>query len=290
MLNLIDESIDIKNSKLIITVNQLGLSAIIAAKLLTINNNFEKVGFYFSEYTNQSITILPNKEELRNGELFYNKEKKIVLLNFICNIPSYYQTEFFEELNEFISKNKLTDVIFVTGISSEFLNDAEIKKEYNTPYYITNISLTTNNNTNNNIISSLNKAGIENIVDLFDLKNQPKVHLTSYKEFDELNFMKGIGFLNKYTRYQYKNKKEILIIGAYIRQPLDVEAALSLYKGIVDFYGLSNTNDLVSLLKDAFIEDCNKQFKVRKNYLNKQVEKLSLFGINSEWSNINQTY
>lgn len=281
MLNLVDKSINISSARLIASTGMVGFSSILACKLLIQKNNFAKIGVYFSEYTEHTITKLPN-EYIHQGDVFYNKEKNIVIIFFIAGPPSYYKKQFFKELNEFVTKYQLQEAILTSGFLSEFQNDTEMRNPYVTPYYLSN----------GNNDSELKKSGIKSFVELCDLSNESKLlnsNLNSNlgkkpKELDEVEFLSASGFSSNYLKYQKKNKGRYTYVGSYVRTPLDVESGISLYIGLSNYLKLSVDDGILKGVNE--IEKNEHVIKVKKNSLNDKLEMVTSLGIGKEWMQI----
>lgn len=255
-------NVDICNSNLLVCSGLAGFSSVLLSKLLIANYNFNKIGFYFSEYMQTNTTILPNNIQI-NGELFFNKDKKLLILVLSAGVQKFYQNKFFEEFNNnLLYKYNIKDCLFISGMLPVYQNDEEIKNKEITPYYLTN---------NNEYISRFEKSGAKSFEKLCNIVK------TKYtKPLEELKYASHIGFIEKYIKYQnrsnkYKKESDTLhyynFVGVFIRSPLDILAALSLY----NFVGV-------------YFELTNKEFTpVEKKYLNIE-NKLSSLQLDESWS------
>lgn len=243
-----DQPINTEGYTLVVSYGVVGYASILSAKLLISLQNFEKAGLYFSEYTGQSITVLPDGVQL-NGEVYVNNEKKTLLIIFTSGVPSYYQRKFFEELNSYILDKKFKNTIFVAGFYSDYQNDVELLNPFVTPYYISN---------SQESIETLEKAGAKSFNKLCNL-------VDTSKPLKELDFISGLGSLEKYIKYQNKKKLPFTFLGSYVRAPIDVLASQALYQTILNALGFTDI-----------------QFSINKDYVNLK-QHLSKLTFGEDW-------
>jgi predicted ATP-grasp superfamily ATP-dependent carboligase len=131
-------NVDIKNADLLISFNSAGLSGNFASSLLINNNNFTKIGFYFSHYICAYASTGSNGQLTHNGEIYFNEEKKLLIINFFVGAQHYYMKKFFDEFMSFYKTYSLGRIIIYGGISSTYQNDEELRKKNIDVYYMTN--------------------------------------------------------------------------------------------------------------------------------------------------------
>jgi hypothetical protein len=278
MLKLYNPENYITKAKLIISTGLVGFSSILACKLFIERHSFSKIGNYFSEYTEHTITKLPD-EYIQQGDTYFNIDRNIVIIFFTAGPPSYYKKQFFKELNDFTTKNQITETLLVSGFLSEFQNDKEMRNPYVTPYYLSN----------NNNDSELKSAGVKSFAELCELTDKSEGNnnkLRKYKELDEVEYLTASGFSNSYLKYQKKTKGKYTYIGSYVRSPLDVESGVSLYLGLsnyLKFYVEGNINQNGILKSYSEKENDVHVIKVKKNLLNDALDLIIKLGIPEDW-------
>lgn len=219
------KQVDISNSRLLVSSGVVGFASIISTKILSKKHNFEKIGFYFSEYLSSIVTVFPEDGIQFNGEAYFDESKKILLLVLSTNVPKYFTKKFFDEFDQFVAKNSISNVLFFAGIVPEYQNDSEITSKTISTYYISN---------DDEFIGNLEKGGAKSFKNYCDLKSKKQ------KPVEEVHYASGIGLAYKYIKHQNKNKLKFNFIGAYIRSPLDILAGLTIYNTIAYLYGYTD--------------------------------------------------
>lgn len=269
MLNLLDEykNVDFQNGNLVISTSILGFSTIIASKLLSMKQSFVHVGNYFSENISHSITKLADGY-LSNGDCFFNKEIKCLLIVFTTSPSKDNKRSFFDELDSFITKNNFSKTTLISGFIEEYQTDEELNKKIVEPYYLTN---------NDEIKVQLEKSGAKSFVDLCNLKKDNK----KVKELDEVKYLTASGFSKWFLRNSKKKKQNYVYICSFVRHILDLEAALSIYLCLCKYLSLNE-----KLFEMFTKEDLGKtKILVPKLTLNKNITDLEKF-FSEEWKKL----
>lgn len=269
MLNLLEEykNIDLKGSDLLLSTSILGFSTIIASKLLSIKQSFVHIGNYFSENISHSITKLVDGY-LSNGDCFFNKDKKCLLIVFTTSPSKDNKKSFFEELDKFIDSNFITKTLLISGFIEEYQTDEELNKKIVEPYYLTN---------NSEIKEELEKSGAKSFVELCNLKKDSK----KVKELDECKYLTASGFSKWFLRNKKKRSQNYAFVCSFVRHILDVEAALSIYLFLCKYMHLPEK------LNEIFTKEDSGKTKiiVPKLSLNKNITDLEKF-FSEEWKKL----
>lgn len=132
------KQVDIKQSDLILAFNSAGLAGNFASSLLINNNSFENVGFLFSHYLSSYASNANDGQITYNAEVYFNQEKKTLLINFFAGVSHYFKDKFFEELMQIYETNQMGRLFIIGGIGKGYLNDEELRKAVIDTYYLTN--------------------------------------------------------------------------------------------------------------------------------------------------------
>ena len=131
--------IDIKGSALLLSFTSVGLTGNFASSILINNNNFESIGFLFSHYLAPYVTINPETNStMYNGQIYFNQEKKIVLINFHAGVPHHFRNEFCKELLDIHQNYAMRGFLIYGGIGKGYINDEELRRKVVGLYYLTN--------------------------------------------------------------------------------------------------------------------------------------------------------
>jgi hypothetical protein len=223
------KQIDLTGSDLLITFNSAGLSGNFAASLLIANNNFEHAGFLFSNNLSPFSLTGPNGTTIYNGEIYYNGEKSVTLINFTTGVSKQYRTAFFNELVGIYKAHSMKKIVVMSGIAKEYLNDTELKKTNVDVYYLSNDSGLVENN--NGIVNFKGYLGLEN-------KTKP---------LPELDYMSANGSARYLIKHLDKNGFTYSYLFVYSSLPFDPVAGYVLYNRICNL--LTFTNEKVTLPK-----------------------------------------
>ena len=134
----LSKTVDIKNSTLILIFSSNGNASNIASTLLVKNYPFENIGFYYSQYMSHSVCENGNGNLEFNGSLFFNENKKILILDLSGGISKNNWYEFNEEFFKFLNDNKFKEIYILSSSDKENLIDKEIKSNEINIYYETN--------------------------------------------------------------------------------------------------------------------------------------------------------
>lgn len=217
----------IKSSKLILTSGNTSLISNISTSLLINKLQFERIGIYFSEYSQQDVYSFNNQLHY-NGDVYYNQDYKLLIFEFISSIPKSNRLSFFNELDQFIKDNSIIDVLLIGGLVPENLSDFEIQSKEPNLYYLSN------QQTPNEKVKEMDGKVIcfrEKVADVFDLKKE---------RFYETKYLNGLGFGRYYIKYkQYKNEeyRSLLLYGKSL---VDINAGVRLYKALLKYFEIFN--------------------------------------------------
>ena len=111
----LSKTVDIKNSTLILIFSSNGNASNIASTLLVKNYPFENIGFYYSQYMSHSVCENGNGNLEFNGSLFFNENKKILILDLSGGISKNNWYEFNEEFFKFLNDNKFKEIYILSS-------------------------------------------------------------------------------------------------------------------------------------------------------------------------------
>lgn len=243
--------IDISNSSLIIVFAGEGSSSAVACSLLISNCNFQSVGYLYS--TNlQSTAFYASKDSKRpsfNGEVFFNQEKKVTLLDISSGYSEGKTEAFSKELITFIQGQKFKEVYFLGSISKSNIVDFEIRSKVFNVYYMTNDE------------KYKNDFGFLGIKDAFQLEEKEKGG-KKYKEMEELYGCEG---LRRMAQKFVLEKVNFVFVFAFAEEGFDPLCGLALYEKISFVLKLKENENKVEkkeIGKDKILEEIEKNYKV----------------------------
>ena len=233
---------DISESDLLVCFSSIGLSGNFASSLLINNNSFENIGFYFSHYLSASVSTSTNNQTTYNGEVYFNPEKKVLILNFFFGTPQYYKNKFFEEFMYFHKNNKLKRIIVYSGIGKSYQNDEELTKKIIDVYFISNTQEAKN-------------YGMRNFEEFVNLENK--------KPFKELEYVTMSGSSKNLVKYLYKNNYNFIYLFTFSGGIFDPAAGVTLYNRLCNILGINNNKEDIQkgLNPKYFLEDIGKKLK-----------------------------
>lgn len=216
----LNQSIEFNKPELIIVVPSAGLSSNFAGDLLIRNNDFIKIGHFYSKYLS-SIAGLNSKGELIiNGELFFNSNLNKLLLFLRSGIASNLMQKFFTEFNELLQKYQITHIsLFGSTSLGGFTTDFEVESKTVNVYSISNDPSFTPE-----------KYGIKSFNFL--------INRESKKALDELNYIEGGGFATKLIKLLNKNKLNYTLLLTFSALLFDPLAGFSLYYKYLNIIGV----------------------------------------------------
>jgi predicted ATP-grasp superfamily ATP-dependent carboligase len=245
------KNVDIKNADLLISFNSAGLSGNFASSLLINNNNFTDIGFYFSHYLSAYASISENGKLTHNGEMYYNQEKNLLIMNFFVGVQHYYKKKFFDELMAFHKNYSLGRIIIYGGISSFYQNDEELRKKNIDVYYLSNDV-------------TFKTEEMKSFEKLVNIENKTK-------PLKELDYTAHAGSARNLVKYLDKNGIKYYYFMVYSYGIFDPSAGLVLYSKLSSWLGFPvekydimkgiNVGDLLRMIGDKLIyEDVWKAF------------------------------
>lgn len=225
------EAIDIKASTIIISFPSEGSSPAFCLSLLTSNYHFTSIGYYYSEYCSQAISYCPKSSSLFfNGEVFFNSEAQLSLINFRSSAISVYQDKFHAELIAFIKDKEFKNVIILGSISKHNMNDFEIQSRNVNVYHISN-----------NDSFNYDASSILNFKNVFPVENRTKT-------YEEMKYVEGCSAAKKFIQALVLEKMKFLFIFAFSDQLFDPLSGFCIYNKIESLLQLKKDN-LVTLPK-----------------------------------------
>lgn len=229
-----DEIIDFSESDLLLAFSSAGMAGTFAASLIINNHPFENVGFFYSDNINNFAVNNSNGEAKYNGEVYYDKQDKIVLVNFIGGCFKETKKEFFTEIAEFHKNNKIRKLILFGGIGKDFLNDTVINSENVEVYFLSNEKAF------NHQFHSM--KSFEDLVNLDSKKN----HL------QEMKYIEKSGTAKSLAKFLHKNDVTFHYLFAYSADLFDPQAGLALYFRIAYMLKLKEEVSAIEKHKDNF--------------------------------------
>jgi hypothetical protein len=216
----LNQPIEFNKPELIIVVPSAGLSSNFAGDLLIKNNEFNKIGFFYSKYLS-TITGLSNKGELIiNGELFFNQKLNKLLLFLRSGIASNLMQKFFVEFNSLLQKYEITHItLFGSTSLGGFNTDFEVESRTVNVYSVSNDPSFTPE-----------KYGIRSFNFLLNRDNK--------KALDELNYIEGGGFATKLIKLLNKNKLNYTLLLTFSAHLFDPLAGFALYYKYLNITGI----------------------------------------------------
>ena len=235
-----NEEINIQDTDLLLAFSSAGMSGTFAASLLINNHPFENIGFFHSEYINNFAVSNEKGETKYNGEVYYSKQDKITLINFIGGCFKDTKKLFFEEVGKFYQENKMNKLIIFGGIGKDFLNDTEINSKNVEVYFLSNDKCF------NGQFHSM--KSFENLVNIEDKKH----HL------QEMKFMEKTGTAKELAKYLHKNDLPFQYLFAYSEVLFDPQAGLALYFKLAFILNLKEEVKAIEKHKDNFLDYLEK--------------------------------
>ena len=97
------EKVSFLNTTLILFFPGKGNSTSFALSLLKSNQEFQNIGYFYSEYLSSSVNYSTDGKTLEfNGSFYFNSSKKLTILDLTGGVKSRELNEFVEELIKFI--------------------------------------------------------------------------------------------------------------------------------------------------------------------------------------------
>jgi predicted ATP-grasp superfamily ATP-dependent carboligase len=246
------KNVDIKGSQLLLSFTSVGLAGNFASSLLINNNKFENIGFLFSHYLSAYVGLNPQTgTALYNGQVYFNEEKKIVLINFHAGVAHHFRNDFCKELLDIYTSNSLTGIMIYGGIGRGFLNDEELRNPNVDVYYLTNDSQFDGT-----------QYFLKNFENLVQLENKKKA-------FEEVKYLDKVGLAKHLIKFFNKKKVTFHYLFAFSSELFDPLAGLAVYYKLSLLLGLSKENNVIAKNVgnlNSFMNKVESQFKVEPTW------------------------
>ncbi len=239
---------DIKNSLLLLSFTSVGLTGNFASSLLINNNNFENIGFLFSHFLSPYAGFNPQTGSvLFNGQVYFNEEKKLLLINFHAGVPHHNRNKFSQELVELFQLYTMRGIIIYGGTAKSFMNDEELRNKNVEVYSLTNEA---------NFDGT--KYGIKNFESLVKLEDKKK-------PLEEIKYLDGIGTAKHLIKFFSKKAVTFHYFFSYSSELFDPLAGLVVYNRLSLLLGLGR--EVVNVPKYSeslvnFLEGVEKNYKI----------------------------
>jgi hypothetical protein len=238
---------DIKGSLLLLSFSSVGLTGNFASSLLLNNNNFQNIGFLFSQYVSAYAGFNAQTGAiLLNGQVYFNQEKKILLINFHAGVPHHNRNKFSQEIVELFQQYTLSGIIIYGGTSQSFTNDEILRNKNVDVYFLTNDQSFEG--------EKFSMKNFENLVKLEDKK----------KPFEEIKYLEGIGTAKHLIKFLSKKCVVFHYFFAYSAELFDPIAGLALYNRLCLLLGIAKEAISIPRYNESlpnFLEELEKQYK-----------------------------
>ena len=206
----LNQTINFNKPELIIIVPSAGLSSNFAGDLLIHNNDFIKIGYYYSKYLSTVAGVSHKGDIIMNGELFYNESINKLMLFLRAGIHANLMDKFFTEFNALLNQYEIQKVTLLGSTSTGGFNtDFEVSSETVNVYCVNNSSLCPEN------------FGIIKFDQLLKKDNK--------KNLDELNYIEGGGLATKLVKLLNKAKINYTFLLTFSSHLFDPTAGFTLY-------------------------------------------------------------
>lgn len=239
---------DIKGSSLLLSFSSVGLTGNFASSLLINNNGFENVGFFFSHYLTPYVGTNPETSTaLYNGQVYFNQEKHLVLINFHAGVAHHFRNDFCSELLSIYNQFSFKSILIYGGIGKEFANDEELRSKYVNVYYLTSEA--------NFEGAKLNIKNFENLVNIENKK----------KPLEEVKYLEKCGIAKHLIKFLLKRNVVFHYIFAFSNELFDPLAGFAVYNKLTALLGLKSSDLEVPKYVDnvnRFLDDIEKNYKI----------------------------
>jgi predicted ATP-grasp superfamily ATP-dependent carboligase len=238
---------DIKGSLLLLSFTSVGLTGNFASSLLLNNNNFQNIGFLFSQYLlayagfNQQTGGV-----LLNGQVYFNEEKKILLINFHAGVSHHNRNKFSQEIVELFQQYTMRGIVIYGGSSHLFLNDELIRNKNVEVYFLTNDQSFEG--------ERYSMKNFESLVKLEDKK----------KPFEEVKYLEGIGTAKHLIKFLSKKNVTFHYFFAYSAELFDPLAGMVVYNRLTLLLGIQTETVNIPKYSESlptFLEGLEKKYK-----------------------------
>ena len=243
---------DIKGSLLLLSFTSVGLTGNFTSSLLMNNNHFENIGFLFSHYLHAYAGL--NEKTggvIFNGQVYFNEEKKFLLINFHAGVAHHNRNKFSQEIVEIFQQYTMRGIVIYGGTSKSLLNDEILLSKTVEVYYLTNQQSFNG--------ESYSVKNFENLVKMEDKK----------KPFEEVKYLEGIGVAKHLIKFLSKKCVNFHYLFSYSNELFDPMAGLAVYNRLCLLLGLGTEILNVSNYNidySTFLEKLESQYKLEKTW------------------------
>jgi proteasome assembly chaperone (PAC2) family protein len=247
-----NKEVNIKGAFLMLSFTSVGLTGNFASSVLINNHNFESIGFLFSHFLSAYVSINPmDGQAMYNGQIYFNKEKKLLLINFHAGIPHHYRNEFCNELLNLYQSYSLNGFLFYGGIGRGFVNDEELRNKNLDVYYLTN---------DKNFDAT--KFGLKNFGEFVKIENKKK-------QFEEIKYLAGCGLARHLIKFLNKKSVPFYYYFSFSNELFDPVAAMAVYYKLALFLEFIKDNVILPKFVESlnsFLENVEKEYKIESTW------------------------
>ena len=224
------EKVIFSNTTLILFFAGKGNSTSFALSLLKSNQEFQNIGYLYSEYLSSSVNYSPDGKSLEfNGSFYFNSSKKLIILDLTGGIKSRELNEFVEELINFIKENKFSKIYIVGSSSKDNANDIDLVSKIINIYYLTNDSEEKIN------------CNMKTIKEAFKLSDEER----KGKNYYEMSLLESCDSLKRVVQSLILEKIKFLLIFGFADPMFDPFCGLGLYKKLSLLLGFTDKDEEV---------------------------------------------
>ena len=225
------ENISFANTTLILFFPGKGNSTSFALSLLKSNYDFQNIGYLYSESLSNSVNYSPDGKSLEfNGSVYFNSEKKIILLDLTSGVKNRELNNFVEELIKFIKDSKFSKIYVIGSSSKDNVLDVDLVSKIINIYYLTNDT------------NEKNVYNMKSIKDAFKATDEERKGKTYY----EMNLLESCDTLKRVIQKLILEKIKFLFIFGFAEPLFDPFCGLGLYKKLALILGFSDKDEQVN--------------------------------------------
>ena len=225
------ENISFANTTLILFFPGKGNSTSFALSLLKSNNDFQNIGYLYSESLSNSVNYSPDGKSLEfNGSVYFNSAKKLIVLDLTSGVKNRELNNFVEELIKFIKDSKFSKIYIIGSSSKDNVLDVDLVSKIINIYYLTNDT------------NEKNTYNMKSIKDAFKATDEERKGKTYY----EMNLLESCDTLKRIVQKLILEKIKFLLIFGFAEPLFDPFCGLGLYKKIALILGFSDKDEQVN--------------------------------------------
>ena len=225
------EKISFENTTLILFVSGKGNSTSFALSLLRSNNDFQNIGYFYSECLSSSVNYSSDGKSLEfNGSFYYNSSKKLTILDLTSGVKSRKLNDFVDELIKFIKESKFSKIYIIGSSSKDNVFDVDLVSKLINIYYLSNDS-------NEKI-----NCNMKNIKEAFKVKDEERKGKTYY----EMSLLESCDSLKRVVQKLILEKIKFLLIFGFAEPLFDPFCGMGLYKKISFLLGFTDKDEDVT--------------------------------------------